>query len=30
VWLFLAALVAYGAWSSVRDIRRKIASEEKQ
>lgn len=25
VWLFLAALVAYGAWSSIRDVRRKIA-----
>ncbi len=26
VWVFLAALVAYGAWSSIRDIRRKIDS----
>lgn len=26
VWLFLAALVAYGAWSTVRDIRRKLAA----
>jgi hypothetical protein len=30
VWLFLAALVAYGAWSSVRDIRRKIGKEGQQ
>jgi hypothetical protein len=27
VWLFLAALVAYGAWSTIRDIRRKIAAQ---
>ena len=26
VWLFLAALVLYGAWSTVRDTRRKIAA----
>ena len=26
VWIFLAALVAYGAWSTVRDTRRKIAN----
>lgn len=26
VWIFLAALVAYGAWSTIRDTRRKIAS----
>jgi hypothetical protein len=26
VWLFLAALVAYGAWSTVRDTRRRIAA----
>jgi hypothetical protein len=26
VWLFLAVLVAYGAWSTVRDTRRKIAA----
>ena len=25
VWVFLAALIAYGAWSSIRDTRRKIA-----
>lgn len=30
VWLFLAVLVAYGAWSSVRDIRRKIANRDEQ
>ena len=26
VWVFLAALVAYGAWSTIRDVRRKIAA----
>lgn len=26
VWFFLAALIAYGAWSSIRDTRRKIAA----
>ena len=26
VWIFLAALVAYGAWSTIRDARRKIAA----
>lgn len=26
VWIFLAALVVYGAWSTVRDTRRKIAA----
>ena len=26
VWMFLAALVAYGAWSTIRDTRRKIAA----
>ncbi len=26
VWLFLAVLVAYGAWSTIRDTRRKIAA----
>ncbi len=25
VWIFLAALIAYGAWSTVRGTRRKIA-----
>lgn len=25
VWIFLAVLVVYGAWSSIRDTRRKIA-----
>lgn len=25
VWVFLAALIAYGAWSTIRDIRRKIS-----
>ena len=28
VWIFLAALVAYGAWSTVRDTRRKIAAKD--
>ncbi len=27
VWIFLAALIAYGAWSTVRDTRRKIADD---
>ena len=26
VWVFLAALVVYGAWSTIRDTRRKIAA----
>lgn len=26
VWIFLAALIVYGAWSSIRDTRRKIAA----
>jgi len=26
VWIFLAVLVIYGAWSSIRDTRRKIAA----
>jgi hypothetical protein len=26
VWIFLAALVVYGAWSSIRDTRKKIAA----
>ena len=26
VWIFLAVLIAYGAWSQVRDTRRKIAA----
>ena len=26
VWLFVAVLIAYGAWSAVRDIRRKSAA----
>lgn len=28
VWIFLAALVIYGAYSTVRDTRRKIAASE--
>ena len=28
VWIFLAALVAYGAWSTIRDTRRKIAATD--
>lgn len=27
VWIFLAVLIAYGAWSTVRDTRRKIAAD---
>ena len=26
VWIFLATLIAYGAWSTIRDTRRKIAA----
>lgn len=26
VWIFLVALIAYGAWSSIRDTRKKIAA----
>ena len=26
VWIFLAMLVSYGAWSTIRDTRRKIAA----
>ena len=26
VWIFLAVLIAYGAWSTIRDTRRKIAA----
>jgi uncharacterized protein (TIGR03382 family) len=26
VWLFLGLLIAYGAWTAVRDVRRKIAA----
>ncbi len=26
VWIFLAVLIIYGAWSSIRDTRRKIAA----
>ncbi|MBX7457503.1 hypothetical protein K3152_04515 [Qipengyuania sp. 1NDH17] len=28
VWIFLVALVAYGAWSTIRDTRRKIAASD--
>lgn len=28
VWLFLAVLIAYGAWSTVSDVKRKIAATE--
>ena len=27
VWVFLAALVAYGAWSTIRDVRSKVAAK---
>ncbi|MBX7534424.1 hypothetical protein K3175_01990 [Qipengyuania sp. GH1] len=30
VWIFLAVLVAYGAWSTIRDTRRKIALSDKE
>ena len=30
VWIFLAALVAYGAWSTIRDTRRKIAASDER
>jgi hypothetical protein len=28
VWIFIAALIAYGVWSTLRDIRRKTAAAE--
>jgi CHASE2 domain-containing sensor protein len=28
VWVFLGALIAYGIWSTVRDVRRKIAAKD--
>jgi hypothetical protein len=28
VWIFLAVLITYGAWSAVRDIRRKVDAPE--
>ena len=30
VWIFLAVLVVYGAWSTIRDTRRKIAAARAQ
>tara|TARA_A100001391_G_scaffold48774_7_gene29130 strand:+ start:32790 stop:33125 length:336 start_codon:yes stop_codon:yes gene_type:complete len=27
VWMFLAVLIVYGAWSTIRDTRRKIAAK---
>jgi len=30
VWIFLAALIAYGAFSTVRDTRRKIAAAKEE
>ena len=30
VWLFLAALILYGAWSTIRDTRRKIAAAREE
>ena len=30
VWIFLAALVVYGAWSTIRDTRRKIAAPDEE
>ena len=29
VWIFFAALVVYGAWSTIRDTRRKIAAAKR-
>ncbi len=28
VWIFLAVLISYGAWSTIRDIRRKVDAPE--
>lgn len=28
VWIFLAVLIAYGAWSTIRDTRRKISAAD--
>lgn len=28
VWVFLAVLILYGIWSTVRDVRRKIAAKD--
>ncbi len=28
VWLFLAALIVYGAWSTIRDVQRRSANTE--
>ncbi len=28
VWIFVAALIGYGAWSAVRDVRRKSAVDD--
>ena len=28
VWFFLGALILYGIWSTVRDVRRKIAAQD--
>jgi energy-converting hydrogenase Eha subunit C len=30
VWIMLAALIIYGAWSTIRDVRGKITNEEQQ
>ena len=30
VWVFLAALIVYGAWSSIRDTRKKIAAAKEE
>ena len=29
-WVFLAALIVYGAWSSIRDTRKKIAAAKEE
>ena len=28
VWIFLAALILYGTWTTVRDVRRKVAARD--
>lgn len=30
VWIFLGVLIVYGAWSSIRDTRRKIAAAKQE
>ncbi|MEP2989069.1 MAG: hypothetical protein ABJN65_01745 [Parasphingorhabdus sp.] len=28
VWIFLAVLIVYGAWSTIRDVRQKVSEEK--